>query len=182
MGQVTKKFNVLFLCTGNSARSLIAECLLRHYGAGKFGSYSAGSHPRPAPDPMVLQELQHQNYDISGLRSKDWDEFAQKDSPHMDFVFTVCDNARGEVCPVWPGQPMIAHWGVDDPHAFEGSDEERRWLIRRVMRELERRLRIFVSLPFESLDCLTIQTRLDEIGSSSNQGPGQGPKTPASHT
>jgi arsenate reductase len=182
MGQTTKKFNVLFLCTGNSARSLIAECLLRRYGAGKFGSYSAGSHPRPAPDPMVLQELQHQNYDVSELRSKDWDEFAQKDSPHMDFVFTVCDKARGEVCPVWPGQPMTAHWGADDPHAFEGSDEERRWLIRRVMRELEHRIRIFVSLPFESLDRLAIQAQLDEIGESSGQKSDQDAQSPASHT
>jgi len=159
-----KVFNVLFLCTGNSARSIIAECVLRRYGAGKFAAYSAGSQPRPAPDPMVIEELQHHNYDTRGVRSKDWDEFAQPGSPAMDFVFTVCDNAKGEVCPVWPEQPMTAHWGVEDPHAFTGSDEERRWLIRRVMREMENRIKLFTSLPLDSLDRLSIQEHLDRIG------------------
>lgn len=182
MAQVSRKLNVLFLCTGNSARSLIAECMLQRFGAGKFGSYSAGSHPRPGPDPMVLEELRSQNYDVSGLRSKDWDEFAKEGSPQMDFVFTVCDNAKGEACPLWPGKPITAHWGVDDPHAFDGSDQERRWLIRRVMRELEHRIKIFVSLPFESLDRLAIQVRLDEIGSSTKQGSDQGSQSTASQT
>jgi len=157
-------FNVLFLCTGNSARSIIAECLLRRYGAGKFAAYSAGSHPRPAPDPMVIEELKDHNYDTHGVRSKDWVEFAGLNSPEIDFVITVCDNARGEVCPVWPGQPMAGHWGVEDPHAFTGSADERRWLIRRVIRELEHRIKIFTSLPLESLDRMAIQAHLDKIG------------------
>ena len=135
-------------------------------GGLKFESYSAGSAPRPAPHPMVLEELRHQNYDTEGLRSKDWSEFAQLDSPHTDFAITVCDDAHG-----WPGQPMSAHWGIEDPHAFEGEESERRWLIRRVLRELENRIKIFVSLPIDALDKLALQERLDEIGRGSAETP-----------
>ncbi|MDH3281167.1 MAG: arsenate reductase ArsC [Gammaproteobacteria bacterium] len=158
--------NVLFLCTGNSGRSIIAESVLNRVGFGRFNAYSAGSHPRPVPDPMVIDELRRQNYPTDGLRSKDWNEFTQAASPKVDFVFTVCDNARGEVCPVWPGHPMTAHWGMEDPHAFAGPEEQRRWLIRRLIRELENRLKIFIALPLplDALDTLTLQARLDEIG------------------
>ncbi|MDH3639135.1 MAG: arsenate reductase ArsC [Gammaproteobacteria bacterium] len=160
-------FNVLFLCTGNSGRSIIAESVLNRLGFGRFKAYSAGSHPRPAPDPVVIEELEHHNYETEGLRSKAWDEFAQADSPKLDFVFTVCDNARGEACPVWPGQPTTAHWGLEDPHAVTGPEDERRRLIRQLIRELETRIKIFVSLPMDSLDKLTLQARLDEIGTNS---------------
>lgn len=159
-----KTYNVLFLCTGNSGRSIIAEAVLRRHGLGKFKAFSAGSHPRPAPDPMVLEELERRNYDTAALRSKDWDEFARADSPPLHFIITVCDRARGEACPVWPGRPMSAHWGLADPHAFEGSAEERRWLVRRLIRELENRIKIFVSLPIAQLDRVALQSHLDELG------------------
>jgi arsenate reductase len=160
-------YSVLFLCTGNSARSLLAECALRRWGAGRFRAFSAGSHPRPAPHPLTLQVLESLNYDVSGLRSKSWDEFARPGSVPLDFVFTVCDNARGEACPVWPGQPMTAHWGVEDPAAFAGPTEEQRRVFLRVYFELESRIKIFTSLPFEGLDRLSLQARLEEIGKPS---------------
>ena len=159
-----RPYHVLFLCTGNSGRSIIAESVLRFHGRGKFTAHSAGSHPRSAPDPMVLQELRHLNYDTKDLRSKDWAEFTGDDAPALDFVIPVCDKAAGEACPVWPGQPMSAHWGLDDPHAFTGTEDQRRWLVRRLIRELENRIKIFVSLPIAQLDKLTLQGHLDRLG------------------
>jgi arsenate reductase len=155
---------VLFLCTGNSARSSIAECALRRWGSGKFNAYSAGSQPKGEIHPMTLKVLAKLNYDITGLRSKSWDEFTASDAPKLDFVFTVCDNAAAEVCPVWPGQPMTAHWGVEDPAAFVGPHEKQEAYFRRVYTYLESRIKIFVSLPLASLDRLSLQHRLDEIG------------------
>lgn len=160
-------YNALFLCTGNSARSLMAECALRRWGGGAFRAFSAGSHPQPAPHPMTLSVLESLAYDVSGLRSKSWDEFARPGSPALDFVFTVCDRARGETCPVWPGQPMTAHWGVDDPVAFEGDAERKRRFFLRIYLELEHRIKIFTSLPFAELDRLGLKARLDAIGKTS---------------
>ncbi len=159
-----KTYKVLFLCTGNSARSVMAECIMNRLGAGKFGAFSAGSHPKGFIEPMVLNLLKKLNYATDGLRSKSWNEFAEPGAPEMDFVFTVCDNAAGEVCPHWPGQPMTAHWGVPDPAAFEGSPVEKAVFCADVFRMLDRRIGIFSSLPFRSLDKLTLQKRLDEIG------------------
>ena len=159
-----KVYNVLFLCTGNSARSIIAEALINYWGRGRFRGFSAGSHPRGAVHPVALQLLEHMNLPTAGLRSKSWDEFAATGAPALDFVFTVCDHAAGEVCPVWPGQPMTAHWGVADPAAVEGSETEIWLAFRRAFRELEQRIRIFVSLPIASLDRMTLQHRLDAIG------------------
>ena len=157
-------YNVLFLCTGNSARSILAEQLLNHWGAGVFRAYSAGSYPKGAVHPIALELLRHMKLPTAGLRSKSWDEFAKADAPRLDFVFTVCDRAAAEACPVWPGQPMTAHWGVADPAAVEG-DEAQRWLaFRRAFRELENRIKIFTSLPIRSLDRLKLQESLDAIG------------------
>jgi arsenate reductase len=160
-------FNVLFLCTGNSARSLMAECALRRWGGDTFRSFSAGSHPQPAPHPATLRLLESLHYDVSDLRSKNWDEFAAPGAPLLHFVFTVCDRARGETCPVWPGQPMTAHWGVEDPAAFEGPAEQQQRLFLRIYLELENRIKIFTSLPFAELDRLSLQKRLDAIGKTS---------------
>jgi arsenate reductase len=159
-----KCLNVLFLCTGNSARSIMAECIMNREGAGKFDAFSAGSHPRGLIEPMALKLLAKLNYPTGELRSKSWDEFAKPGAPELDFVFTVCDNAAGEVCPAWPGQPMSAHWGVPDPVAFEGSLTEKALYYANVFRMLERRIGIFCSLPIRSLDKLSLQKRLDEIG------------------
>ena len=157
-------YNVLFLCTGNSARSILAEQLLNHWGGGVFRAYSAGSYPKGAVHPIALELLRHMKLPTTGLRSKSWEEFSTPDSPRLDFVFTVCDRAAAEVCPVWPGQPMTAHWGVADPAAVEG-DDTRRWLaFRQAFRELENRIKIFASLPLRSLDRLKLQERLDAIG------------------
>jgi arsenate reductase len=161
---VAREYQVLFLCTGNSARSLMAECALERWGHPVFHAYSAGSHPKDAPHPVTLEVLRQLNFDTSGLRSKSWDEFAAPGAPELDFVFTVCDAAAGETCPLWPGQPMTAHWGVRDPAAFEGDPEATRRFFRRIYFELEQRIKIFVSLPFESLDRLALQERLDRIG------------------
>ncbi len=158
------KFNVLFLCTGNSARSIIAESLINRLGRGKFNGYSAGSHPAGEVHPLARWVLEKNNYLADGLRSKNWKEFGQPDSPAMDFVFTVCDRATAEVCPVWPGQPMSAHWGTPDPAAVEGLDIDRRAAFRDAFDELQNRISIFVNLPFESLDQLKLKQRLDEIG------------------
>lgn len=160
--------HVLFLCTGNSARSLMAECALSRWGGDAFRALSAGSYPKPEPHPMTLAVLDEQGYDVSRLRSKSWDEFAGPDAPPLDFVFTVCDNARGETCPVWPGQPMTAHWGVEDPTAFEGPDDRRRRFFLKIYLELENRIKIFTSLPFEALDRLSLQGRLEAIGKTSS--------------
>ena len=157
-------YRVLFLCTGNSARSIMAECALNRCGRGQFEAFSAGSHPKGAVHPMTLQLLQQFNYRTERLRSKSWDEFARPDAPPLHFVFTVCDQAAGEVCPVWPGQPMTAHWGVRDPAAFVGPDDKRLRVFRDVYLQLERRLQIFTSLPIAALDRLSLQRRLDQIG------------------
>lgn len=157
-------FNVLFLCTGNSARSILAEQLVNHWGGGRFRGCSAGSHPRGAVHPIALELLRHMGLPTEGLRSKSWEEFAVPGAPRLDFVFTVCDNAAGEVCPVWPGQPMTAHWGVDDPAAATGTEAERWLAFRKAFRELETRIRLFTSLPIESLDRIRLQRRLEQIG------------------
>ncbi len=159
-----KVYNVLFLCTGNSARSIFAECLTNRLGQGRFRAFSAGSHPKGAVHPLALHELERNGYATEGLRSKDWDEFTGRDAPHMDFVFTVCDQAAAEVCPVWPAQPMTAHWGVADPVAVEGNDYARRSAFATAFRELQNRISIFVSLRIESLDKLRLKEKLDEIG------------------
>jgi len=159
-----REFNVLFLCTGNSARSIMAECALGRWGKGKFKSFSAGSHPKGAVHPVALAVLTDLGYETSGLRSKSWDEFARPDGPKLDFVFTVCDRAAGEVCPLWPGQPITAHWGVADPAAFVGTDEATRKFFMLIYRELENRIKIFASLRVDALDRFALETRLREIG------------------
>lgn len=159
-------YNVLFLCTGNSARSILAESILNREGAGRFKAYSAGSQPKGAVHPFALDLLKKMNHPTAGLRSKSWDEFAAAGAPEMDFVFTVCDNAANEVCPIWPGQPMSAHWGIPDPAAAEGSETERRLAFAEAYRAMLNRISIFTSLPMKSLDRLSLQKRLDEIGST----------------
>lgn len=156
--------NVLFLCTGNSARSIMAECVLNRLGGGKFKAFSAGSQPAGKVNPFALQVLRLAHYDTSGLRSKPWDEFATPNAPKLDFVFTVCDNAAQEVCPIWPGQPMTAHWGLPDPARAEGSDAERQLVFADTLRMLSNRISIFVSLPLDKLSKLSLQTKLNEIG------------------
>ncbi|MGI9301775.1 MAG: arsenate reductase ArsC [Gammaproteobacteria bacterium] len=159
-----KTYNVLFLCTGNSARSIMAECILNRLGRRRFHTYSAGSHPAGRVHPFAVELLKRNNYRTDGLRSKDWNEFAQPDAPELDFVFTVCDNAANEVCPVWPGQPMSAHWGLPDPAAVEGADASRRAAFADAYRMLHQRIDIFINLPMSSIDRLSLQRRLDEIG------------------
>jgi arsenate reductase len=156
--------NVLFLCTGNSARSIMAECILNREGMGKFHGYSAGSHPTGEVNPLALKLLRKSNYDVSTLRSKSWDEFAEPDAPKLDFVFTVCDDAANEVCPIWPGQPMTAHWGLPDPAKAQGTEAERQLVFADTMRMLTQRISIFVNLPLQSLSKLTLQKQLDAIG------------------
>ena len=165
---VEKHYNVLFLCTGNSARSVIAEKLLERFGRGRFRAFSAGSRPTGKVNPLAIEVLQRNNYITDGLRSKDWSEFASDNSPNMDFVFTVCDSAAAEECPVWPGQPMTAHWGIADPAAVQGDEVERKMAFRQALAQLERRISIFVSLPLESLDRLKLQQRLEEIGQTND--------------
>jgi protein-tyrosine-phosphatase len=172
-------YNVLFLCTHNSARSVIAECILNRLGQGRFRGFSAGSAPRGQVHPYALDLLAKNNYDIGGLRSKSWDEFAAPDAPPMSFVFTVCDDASNEVCPVWPGQPMTAHWGVPDPSRAEGTEAERRLAFADTHRMLYQRIGIFVNLPLDSLDRLTLQKRLDEIGKSAATPAAAEPAEPA---
>jgi arsenate reductase len=162
----TRVYNVLFLCTGNSARSIMAESILNRYGLGRFKAHSAGSHPTGQVHPMALELLERYNYPTARQRSKSWDEFARPDSPALHFVFTVCDRAAGEACPVWPGQPMTAQWGVDDPAAFVGPDDRKLRLFRDVYFQLERRIQIFTNLPIAFLDRLSLQKRLDEISRS----------------
>jgi arsenate reductase len=159
-------YNALFLCTGNSARSILAEVLLDHWGRGKFKGYSAGSFPKGAVHPLALEFLERLRLPTTGLRSKSWDEFARPDAPVMDFVFTVCDQAAGEICPVWPGNPVTAHWGVPDPAAVEGTDDERRRAFRDAYTRLEARIKLFVTLPIDKLDRLALKRRADEIGQS----------------
>lgn len=159
-----KTYNVLFLCTGNSARSVMAECAMNRWGQGKFKGFSAGSRPKGAIHPVTLRLLQQLNYDTAGLRSKDWAEFARPGAPPLDFVFTVCDSAAAEECPVWPGQPMTAHWGVEDPAAFVGDDAHAFRFFKTIYGYLEARIKIFAALPIASLDRLTLQRRIDEVG------------------
>jgi len=159
-----RPYNVLFLCTGNSARSILAETLMNQGGQGRFRGFSAGSHPKGTVHPIALQLLSKMNMPTEGLRSKSWDEFAAPGAPPLDFVFTVCDNAAGEVCPYWPGQPMTAHWGVPDPAAVEGSDTDKWLAFRDAFRMLDNRIKIFTSLPLDSFDRMKLKERLDAIG------------------
>ncbi len=159
-----RTYNVLFLCTGNSARSVMAEVLLNHWGKGRFRAFSAGSHPTGRIHPFTLDLLNGLKLPTAGLRSKSWDEFALPDAPMLDFVFTVCDQAAGEVCPVWPGQPITAHWGFPDPAAFVGPDVEKRALFADVFRQIENRIKIFAALPLEKLDRLAIQREVRALG------------------
>ena len=163
-GVADKAYTVLFLCTGNSARSILAECVLNRHGQGRFRAYSAGSHPTGRVNPYALELLKNQNYPTGDLRSKDWSEFSGPRAPKLDFVFTVCDSAASEVCPVWPGQPMTAHWGLPDPAAVEGSEAVRRAAFADTLRMLTQRISIFTNLPLASLDRLSLQKRLDTIG------------------
>ena len=159
-----RPYNVLFLCTGNSARSILAEAIMNRVGAPRFKAYSAGSMPRGAVHPQALELLEQNNFQTSQFRSKSWEEFSGPDAPVLDFVFTVCDNAAAEVCPIWPGQPMTAHWGLPDPASAEGNAAQVALAFADTWRMLQRRIEIFVNLPVESLDRLSLQRRLDEIG------------------
>jgi len=165
---MSRLFNVLFVCTGNSARSILAESAMNHpaIGGGKFRAFSAGSHPKSEPHPMAIAELQRHKLATTGLRSKSWNEFAKPGAPPLDFVITVCDQAAGEVCSYWPGQPMTAHWGVPDPAAATGTDEEKRRAFRDAFLVLRRRIELFASLPLDKLSGLALQQRLTEIGKS----------------
>jgi arsenate reductase (thioredoxin) len=157
-------YNVLFLCTGNSARSILAETILNAKGKGKFKAFSAGSYPTGKVNPFAIELLNQRHYPTAGLRSKNWNEFAAPGAPTLDFVVTVCDNAAGEICPVWPGQPISAHWGVEDPAAVEGTDEEKRKAFLRAFTVLQRRISLFVSLQLDQIDKLSLQSNLREIG------------------
>ena len=159
-----RQFNVLFLCTGNSARSILAESLLQHWSHGRFASHSAGSQPKGEVHPYAVDLLRSLKLPNEGFRSKSWEEFAQAGAPPLDFVFTVCDSAANEPCPVWPGQPMTAHWGVPDPAAATGTELQKRQAFREAFRQLENRIRIFTSLPLATLDRMSLKNKLDEIG------------------
>jgi arsenate reductase len=168
--QTREPYNVLFLCTGNSARSIMAEAILNPAGQGKFRAFSAGSQPKGRVHPYTLDLLRRLNYDVTGMRSKSWNEFSKPGAPKLDFVFTVCDNAAQETCPVWPGQPMTAHWGVPDPAAASGNEAEVRLAFADTLRMLTNRINIFISLPLRSLDQLTLQRQLDSIGKTKDKG------------
>jgi protein-tyrosine-phosphatase len=159
-----RTYNVLFLCTGNSARSILAESLLTHSGRGRFRAFSAGSFPKGQVHPLALDLIKRMNLPSEGLRSKSWDEFAAPEAPPIDFIFTVCDNAAGEVCPVWPGKPMTAHWGIADPAAVEGSDADEALAFQKALQELETRIKLFTQLPIPSLDPMTLREKLRAIG------------------
>ncbi len=169
-GETSRTFNVLFLCTGNSARSIMAEAILNREGRGHFKAYSAGSYPKGKVHPYAIELLRNLNFPTEGFRSKSWDEFAEPGAPELDFVFTVCDDAAKEVCPVWPGQPMTAHWGVPDPAKIEGSEAVKREGFAEAFRMLFNRISVFVSLPLASIDRLSLQKRLDQIGKSQPDG------------
>jgi len=160
----SRSYNVLFLCTGNSARSILAESLLNSLGKGRFRGFSAGSFPKGQVHPRALELLKRMGLPSEGLRSKSWDEFAAPDAPPIDFIFTVCDNAAGEVCPIWPGKPVTAHWGIADPAAVEGSDVDKAFAFPQALKEMETRIKLFVALPIESLDPLTLREKLRAIG------------------
>jgi arsenate reductase (thioredoxin) len=159
-----RPYNILVLCTGNSARSILAEALFNTLGAGRFKAHSAGSHPTGRVNPFAIEQVCALGYPVEGLRSKSWDEFAQADSPRMDFIVTVCDNAAGEVCPLWPGQPVTAHWGFPDPAAVVGSDEVKRAAFAQTLRQIRNRVQLFLSLPLETLDRMAIESRMRAIG------------------
>ncbi len=159
-----RTLNALFICTGNSARSIMAEVILNHLGRGRFRTFSAGTHPRSAVHPMTLQVLTDQRYEVSGLRSKSCDEFSRPGAPRMDFVFTVCDQAAGEACPAWPGQPITAHWGFADPAAVTGDRDTQRRAFFNAERQIATRIRLFLSLPFDKLDRLSLQSQVRELG------------------
>jgi arsenate reductase len=167
-GQPDRSYNVLFLCTGNSARSILGEAILNKMGKGKFVAYSAGSMPKGDVNPHALALLQRLGFATDGLRSKSWDEFAKPGAPQLDFVFTVCDNAANEVCPVWPGQPMTAHWGVPDPAAAEGSETKIAQAFRDAFMALQRRIELFANLPVRSLDRMSLKTHLEQIGKTTD--------------
>jgi arsenate reductase len=169
MSEARRPLNVLFLCTGNSARSIIAEALLRKLGRGKFGAFSAGSFPKGQVNPYALNIVGQLGFEAGHFRSKSWDEFAGPDAPPLDFVFTVCDNAANEVCPAWPGQPMTAHWGVPDPAAAAGTEADIDAAFRDAFLLLQRRIELFANLPVRSLDRMALKTRLDEIGRSADE-------------
>lgn len=164
-----KTFNILVLCTGNSARSIMAEALFNTLGKGRFKAYSAGSHPTGKVHPLAIEPVERLGYPTDGLRSKSWDEFAKPDAPQMDFIFTVCDKAAGEVCPVWPGQPITAHWGFEDPAAAVGTDEEKRRKFQEVFRYMTNRVQLFANLPLASLDKFAIKREMDSIGQMKDQ-------------
>jgi len=166
----SKIYNVLFICTGNSARSIMAEAILNNIGNGRFVAYSAGSHASGTINPYALAQIKSHHLPHEHLRSKSWDEFAQPEAPELDFVFTVCDKAAGEVCPLWPGQPMTAHWGVEEPSAVEGTEEEKRKAFSTAFRILHRRLSLFTSLPIDMLDSLSLKRELDTIGTVKVEG------------
>src|ERR1700674_6562 len=157
-------YNVLFLCTGNPARSILAESLINHWGKGKFRGFSAGSFPKGRVHPLALDLLERMGLPAEGFRSKSWDEFAAAGAPPLDFIFTVCDHAAGEVCPVWPGKPMTAHWGIADPAAAEGTDSDKAFAFRKALKELETRIKLFTALPIASLDRMKLQEALRAIG------------------
>jgi arsenate reductase len=159
-----RTFNVLFLCTGNSARSILGEAIVTRLGQGRFAGFSAGSHPKGTVHPLAIDLLKQMSLPTANLRSKSWDEFEIAGAPTMDFIFTVCDDAAAEACPIWPGQPMTAHWGLPDPAAVEGSEMERRSAFRQTYAALENRIKLFLALPVESLDRMSLQNRLDSIG------------------
>jgi protein-tyrosine-phosphatase len=162
-----RTYNVLFLCTGNSARSILAEAILNRQGTGRFHASSAGSYPKGAVHPAAIALLKELDYDTDGFRSKSWDEFARPSAPQLDFVFTVCDNAAGEACPIWPGQPMTAHWGIEDPAAVEGEGQpEAFW---NAYQQLQRRIQLFLALPLEDIDELSLQNRLKDIGQTADE-------------
>jgi len=163
-GTSQRSYNVLFLCTGNSARSILAEAIIERYGKGQFRGYSAGSYPKGTVNPLALKLLNQMRMPTAHLRSKSWHEFAVAGAPVMDFVFTVCDQAAGEACPIWPGQPVTAHWGIPDPAAVEGSEAERNLAFTEAFRRLERRIKLFLSLPLASLDRMAIARKVQEIG------------------
>lgn len=165
-----RTYKVLFLCTGNSARSILAEAILNHAGKGRFRAFSAGSHPAGKVNPWAIELLKRQGLEVADLRSKSWDEFAAPGAPQLDFIFTVCDNAAGEVCPVWPGQPMTAHWGIEDPAAVAGSEEDKRRAFSRAFAEMNRRVSLFINLPLAKLDAMAIKRELDRIGHLRDQG------------